>query len=155
MTCNPVILLRHDFDIAAAIGHQGAIAHRFGGKNVLTAQLKSENLAGNMKGFDLASAIAEELAHPHHAGNDFVETIGIFPLGEDFTSLVDMHNGTGDAERLRTILTGHPTSAGLESLGRGSDRQLHRHRRLRSEVVPLPSRDDGAGIFGLVLSIST
>jgi len=112
-----LVILGKRLDVVATIRNQGAVADRFSRHQAFLAQLEAEKVAGDVEGFDLAAAIAEKLAGPHHAGNHFVEDVGIVAFGKDLAALCDMDHGAGGAERFRGILRSHPGRASLDGSG--------------------------------------
>jgi hypothetical protein len=68
---------------------------------VVSAGLKSEDLARHVEGIDLPSAVAEKAADPDHPADDLVEAPRLITLGIDLPIGSDVHH---DATQFKPIL---------------------------------------------------
>src|SRR5208337_4814709 len=80
---------------AAALDHpHRRFDDRFGSQAVAGSGFKTENVAGEMEGADLAAAVAEEAIAADRAARDLVDVFGGFALAEDaFVAAVSEFGG--------------------------------------------------------------
>jgi acetylornithine deacetylase/succinyl-diaminopimelate desuccinylase-like protein len=123
------IVMGEAVETTAAIGDGHDIVDGLGGETVLAAILQTEDVAGEMEGLDLASSVAQHLAHANRARHDLVEELRRVAFRVDLLALGEAaarpaHGVAGLAcERLRFAQREH---GGREGAGGGGGGGLHR-----------------------------
>src|SRR5205807_29132 len=76
---------------AASHDHNHGITDRLGRELVLLADFKPENVAREIKGANLPTAVVEDLVSPHSAAGDLVDIFGGFVFAENFLIWAKCH----------------------------------------------------------------